>query len=141
MGEQKSYKSWTISDELWEAVKEYIPKRERDPGKVYKCAPGRGRKPMPPRRVLEGILYVLRTGCMWKALPKEYGASSSIHQYFQEWSAAGFFEAIWAAGLMKYDELLGIDWEWQSLDGSMKKSPLGQEKVGPNPTDRGKKRS
>ena len=141
MEEQKSYKSWTISDELWEAIKEYIPKRERDPGKVYKCAPGRGRKPIPPRKVLEGILYVLRTGCMWKVLPKEYGATSSIHQYFQEWSAAGFFETIWAAGLMKYDELSGIDWEWQSIDGSMKKSPLGQEKVGPNPTDRGKKRS
>jgi len=139
MEEQKGYKSWTISDEFWEAVKEYIPKRERDPQKVYKCAPGRGRKPIPPRRVLEGILYILRTGCMWKALPKEYGAASSIHQYFQEWVAAGFFMNIWAAGLMEYDELAGIDWEWQSLDGAMRKSPLGQEKVGPNPTDRGKK--
>lgn len=140
METQKSYKSWTVSEEFWEAVKGYIPKRERDPKKVYKCAPGRGRKPIPPRKVLEGILYVLRTGCMWKALPKEYGAASSVHQYFQEWLAAGFFATIWAAGLMRYDELAGIDWEWQSLDGAMRKSPLGQEKVGPNPTDRGKKR-
>ena len=136
---QKSYKSWTISDELWEAVKDYVPKRERDPNKDYKCGPGRGRKPIPPRQVLEGILYVLRNGCLWKALPKEYGAASSIHKYFQEWVAAGFFVTIWSAGLMEYDELVGIDWEWQSMDGAMRKSPLGQEKVGANPTDRGKK--
>jgi len=38
---------------------------------------------MEPRNILEGILYVLRTGIQWKALPKEkFGASSSIHQYF-----------------------------------------------------------
>ena len=135
----KSYKSWTISDKFWEAVKEYVPKRERDPGKEYNCALGRGRKPIPPRRVLEGILYVLRNGCLWKALPKEYGAASSVHQYFQEWMAAGFFKTIWVAGLMEYDELKGIEWEWQSLDGATRKSPIGQEKVGANPTDRGKK--
>jgi len=137
---EKSYKSWTVSDEFWEAVKDNIPRRERDPKKEYKCAPGRGRKPIPPRRVLEGILYVLRNGCLWKALPKEYGAASSVHQYFQEWMASGFFKTIWATGLMEYDELNGIDWEWQSLDGATRKSPIGQEKVGANPTDRGKKR-
>jgi len=76
---------------------------------------------------------------MWKALPREYGAASSVHKYFQEWVAAGFFEQIWMAGLHEYDEFAGIDWEWQSADGAMKKSPLGQEEVGPNPTDRGKK--
>lgn len=35
----------------------------------------------------------------------------------------------------------GIAWEWQSADGSMNKSPIGQEDVGKNPTDRGKKLS
>ena len=140
MEEKKSYQSWTISDELWEKIEGYIPKRERDPNREYKCAEGRGRKPIPPRKVLEGIMYVLRNGCLWKALPKEYGAASSVHQYFQEWQAAGFFETLWAMGLKHYDAFKGIDWEWQSIDGSMKKSPLGEEKVGPNPTDRGKKR-
>jgi transposase len=37
---------------------------------------------------LEGIFYVLRTGIQWKALPKEYGVASSIHQYFSEWAQA-----------------------------------------------------
>ena len=87
----KSYKSWTISDEFWEEVKEYIPKRQRDPNKTYKCKPGRGRKPIEPRKILEGILYCLRTGCQWKAIPKEHGASSSIHQYFSRMDRSWIF--------------------------------------------------
>ena len=80
----------------------------------------------------------MRTGCQWKAVPKEYGAASSIHQYFQEWAAARFFGRIWSKGLEKYDELEGIGWEWQSLDDCMVKAPLALESVGNNPTDRGK---
>jgi len=138
MSDKKSYKSWTISDELWEILKDDIPERHRHDDKEYKRRPGGGRKPLPKRQVLEGIFYVLRTGCQWKAVPKEYGAGSSIHTYFQEWTKAGFFEKIWAKGLEKYDELEGIGWEWQSLDGCMVKAPLALEAVGHNPTDRGK---
>jgi hypothetical protein len=45
-----------------------------------------------------------------------------------------------SAGLAEYDDLEGIAWRWQSIDGAMFKAPLAQEAVGPNPTDRGKKR-
>lgn len=69
---------------------------------------------MDPRLVLEGILYVLRTGCPWKALPKAYGATSSIHKYFQYWSQEGFFQKIWTSGLHTYDEMEGIGWEWRA---------------------------
>lgn len=138
MEKKKSYQSWTISDEFWEAIKDKIPVKKRDPQKKYKHAPGQGRHPIPQRKVLEGIFYVLRTGCQWKAVPREYGCASSIHRYYQEWMATGFFEAIWALGLTKYDELQGIGWEWQSLDGCMVKAPLAREAVGHNPTDRGK---
>lgn len=134
MIEKKGYKSWTISDEFWERTKEMIPKYERDTSKEYKRKAGGGRKPPDKREILEGILYVLRTGCQWKSIPK----GSNIHRYFQLWTEAGFFQAIWAAGLYEYDELKGIDWEWQSLDGCMVKAPLGQESAGANPTDRGK---
>ena len=138
MGEKKSYQAWTVSDKFWEAVKGEIPKRERDPAKEYKNAPGQGRKPMPARKALEGIFYVLRTGCHWKALPREYRSGSTVHRRFQEWLAAGFFEKIWSKGLEQYDELEGIGWKWQSLDGCMVKAPLALEAVGTNPTDRGK---
>lgn len=138
MEETKSYKSWTISDELWEVVKDEIPKYERDPEKTYKNKPGQGRPPLPPRKALEGIFYVLRTGCQWKAVPKEFGSGSAIHRTFQKWLQAGFFEKIWKKALTQYDELEGIGWEWQSVDGCMIKAPLALESVGKNPTDRGK---
>lgn len=134
-------KSWEVSDAFWEFVEPLIPKKTRDASKTYKRKAGGGRKPLDPRRVFEGIVYVLRTGIQWKALPKEiFGSPSAIHRYFMEWEAQGFFKALWHNGLAEYDELEGIAWEWQSIDGSMYKAPLGNDASGPNPTDRGKKR-
>jgi transposase len=135
----KAIKSWTVSDTLWERVAPLIPKKRRIKGKKYKRRAGGGRKPMEPRKVFEAIVYVLRTGCQWKALPKEFGSGSSVHKYFQEWKRKGVFAAMWKQGLAEYDEMEGIAWAWQSIDGAMVKAPLAQEAVGPNPTDRGKK--
>ena len=60
-----------------------IPKVKRDKTKEYQRQKGGGRKPMESRQIFEAIVYVLRTGIQWKALPKEYDSSSSIHRYFQ----------------------------------------------------------
>ena len=92
MEEKRNGKSWTISDELWERVKDEIPEgKGRDPEREYKHRPGQGRKRLDSRKVLSGIFYVLRTGCQWKAVPAEFGSGSSLHRYFQEWEKAGFF--------------------------------------------------
>jgi transposase len=131
--------SWEITDEFWEAAEPLIPKRERDPKKNYKRKPGGGRPPLEARKVFEAIFFVLRTGIQWNAIPKTFGSSSAIHRYFLFWCEKGFFKALWIAGLMKYDEVKGIDWTWLSGDGSMNKAPLAQETVGKNPTDRVKK--
>ena len=89
--------------------------------------------------MFEAIVYVLRTGCQWKALPQErFGSVSAIHKRFLEWEAAGFFEDVWKAGLAECDDMEGIAWRWQSIDGAMMKAPLAQQAVGPNPTDPGK---
>ncbi len=134
-------RSWTVSDELWAEVAPVIPKPKREKKRRYRRKPGGGRKPLDPRRVFEGIVYVLRTGCQWKALPEErFGSASSIHKYFRLWVGTGVFKRLWRKGLAEYDDLEGIAWRWQSLDGAMVKAPLAQEAVGPNPTDRGKKR-
>lgn len=68
------------------------------------------------------------------------GASSTVHDRYQEWERKGFFEQLWQAGLLEYDELEGIEWEWQALDGAMTKAPLGKGagSAGKNPTDRAK---
>ena len=133
-------KSWTVSDELWKKAEPLVPVREREPGRKYQRKAGGGRKPMAARQVFAAIVYVLRTGCQWKALPKEFGSASAVHARFQEWQQAGFFVALWKSGLAEYDGMEGIAWEWQSIDGALGKAPLAQECVGANPTDRGKKR-
>ena len=134
-------KSWEVSDRFWGKVEPLIPLVKRDSSKEYKRKVGGGRKPLPARQVFEGIIYVLRTGCQWQALPKErFGSPSSVYTYFANWLKAGFFLNLWRCGLAEYDEMEGIAWEWQSGDGCMIKAPLAQEEVGPNPTDRGKKR-
>jgi len=134
-------KSWEVSDEFWARVEPLIPVRQRPGDRPYQREPGGGRKPMPARQIFAAIVYVLRTGCQWKALPKEFGSASAIHTHFQNWHRAGFFVALWRAGLAEYESMEGIAWQWQSIDGALLKAPLALECVGRNPTDRGKKRS
>ncbi|MCA1729634.1 MAG: IS5 family transposase [Actinobacteria bacterium] len=125
-------KPWKVSDEFWEKVEPLVPP-----------APSRakgGRRRMDDRKAFAAIIYVLRTGIQWNALPREMGASSTVHDRYQEWERLGFFEELWRAGLAEYDELRGIEWEWQALDGAMTKAPLGRGagSAGKNPTDRAK---
>lgn len=130
-----------MTDAFWQRVEPLVPQRVARAGKTYVRNSGAGRPPKPARQVFEAIVYVLRTGCQWKALPKErFGSASAIHKRFLEWEAAGFFEALWKTGLAEYDDMAGIAWRWQSVDGALMKAPLAQEAVGPNPADRGKKR-
>jgi len=85
-------KSWTVSDILWRKVEPLIPVRRREPGRKYQRKAGAGRKPMSSRQVFSAIVYVLRTGIQWKALPREFGSASAVHQSFQNWYRAGFFQ-------------------------------------------------
>jgi len=87
---------------------------------------GKGGRPrVDLKTVAQGIFYVLRTGVQWKAVPREYGSGSTLHRYFQEWTEVGVFRKLWKASLLEYDALKGIQWNWQSVDGAMTKSPLG----------------
>jgi transposase len=111
-----------VPEVLWQRIEPLLPK--------YPVSREGGRPRLPLRQVVAGMLYVLRTGCQWKAMPREFGSGSAIHDYFQEWTDSGLFEKLWRVALEEYDELIGIDWQWQSLDGAMTKSPLGGEKNG-----------
>ena len=73
-------KAWEVTDDFWKRVEPLIPKRQRLADQTYLRKAGGGRRPKDPRLVFEGIVYVLRTGCQWKALPAErYGSASAIH--------------------------------------------------------------
>jgi transposase len=108
---------WEISDELWERIAPVLPREE--------FRPSGGRPWVPPRQILNGVLYVLRTGCQWKAVPREYGAGSTVHRRFQRWVEQGCWKAIWRRVLREYEREVGLAWGWQSADASLHKAPLG----------------
>lgn len=114
---------WRVPDALWERLQPLIP--APDDHHPLGCH----RHRTDDRRCLDAILLVLRTGMQWNAL-KLTGptSSSSAHRRFQEWVKAGVFTEFWKQSLLTYDELKGIDWRWQAMDGAMTKAPLGGEK-------------
>jgi transposase len=124
----KVRRDFLMPDALWEEIQPLLPK----PPKTHPFGGGRPR--VSDRRAMDAIFFVLRTGCQWNALNKTgLCSSSSAHRRFQEWVKAGVFLAIWRKRLTRYDELKGIDWKWQSLDGAMTKAPLSGKKMWPQP--------
>ncbi len=121
---------WRIPKSLWEHIEPLLPPKRSHPkgGRPWTSA----------RQCMDGIFYVLRTGCQWKALPRSFRAASTVHLRFQQWRAAGVFERLWQQGLLEYDARHGLEWKWQAMDGAMTKAPLGGKGTVPNPTDRGK---
>ena len=122
---------WHIPDDLWNSIAHLFGPEKR-PNTI-------GRPSVPFRRIFDGIIYVLRTGCQWQAVPRqEYAAGSTVHGRFTKWVKSGAFEKAWALLLNRYDKLHGIEWKWQAMDAAIMKAPLGGEETGPSPVDRGK---
>ena len=119
-----------IPDELWEQIEPLLPPQTK--------GAKRGRPPIPNRTILSGIVYRLRTGSQWKALPAQFGSGSTCHARFQAWTEAGIFRRLFEKLVRFYDDVCGVDWEWASLDSAIVKAPKGGDATGPNPTDRGK---
>jgi len=105
-----------IPDDLWNLIEPILPP-DKPPG-------SNGRPRVPNRTVLNGILYVLRTGCQWKMVPREYSSGSTCHLRFQTWAQAGVFKRIWRVCLKHYDDLRGIDWQFQSMDSATVSAPV-----------------
>lgn len=139
---QMNKQSREVSEAFWTLVEPLIPKPERDNEKQYKRRVGGGRKPIEARMVFSAIVHVLRTGIQWKALPKEaFGSPSAIHRYFREWEQAGFFLELWRLGLSEHDDMEGIAWEWQSVDGRADGAAAAGKNSGKNPVIKGRART
>lgn len=70
------------------------------------------------RVTLNGILYVLKTGCAWEDLPPEYGSDTTCWRRLNEWSLDGTWERIWRTFLSQLDAAGQIEWAQAFLDGS-----------------------
>jgi putative transposase len=105
---------WNVDDELWRIIESVL--QEYDP-------PARtGRPRTGQREALDGIIYQMRTGCQWNQLPEKFGDDSSVHRTMQRWIEKGVLERVWAVLVENCEELGGVDWQWQSADGSMGKA-------------------
>ncbi len=121
---------WRVSDALWERIEPLLPARPRHPLGCH-------RRRVPDRDALDGILFVLRSGCQWAALNQTRICSkSSAYRRFREWARAGVFEALWTQLLA--DPQMTLEWDWMALDSQIVKAPKGGQASGPNPTDRAK---
>jgi len=108
---------WEVPDALWDilddALRDFYPP----------AATGRPRADF--RRVLNGIIYRLRSGVQWNRLPAEFGPDSTVHRWFQRFVADGVFEQLWAVLVGACDELGGVEWRWQSADTVLSKARSG----------------
>jgi putative transposase len=109
---------WRCPERLWNAIVHPLV-MELDPP----ACTGRPRTDL--RKALDGIIFVLRTGCQWNALPREFGDDSSVHRTLQRWIERGVLQAIWGVLIEQCEELGGVNWEWQSADAAMGKARLG----------------
>ena len=109
--------AYEIPDVLWDRISSLLPLRKR------KKKAGRPRMNDRKTRVLFSMFYVPAASGM--LFQESLGASSTVHDRFQEWRSAGVFRRMWIDGLSVYDKKTGIDWKWQAMDGVITKAPLG----------------
>jgi transposase len=111
---------WLVSDERWERIEPLLPKVER---RVR--FPGRRR--VPDRRALQGILFVLYTGIAWRHLPLElgFGSGSSCYRRMVEWQRAGVWEKLHVLLLAELQAAGEIEWERAVADSSHAQAKKG----------------
>lgn len=102
-----------VPDELWEVVEPLIPKVERR----YRYP---GRKRVPDRRTLTGILFVLKTGIAWEDLPQEMGCGSGVTCWrrLRDWQEQGVWQQLHEALLAQLNAAGEIDWQRAAVDSS-----------------------
>lgn len=109
-----------LTDAQWERIGPLLPKPRRRKD-------GRGRPRRDPREVLDGVLWILRTGAQWADLPDRYPPYQTCHRYFQHWTRDGTLTRILRALAEDLYERGAIDISEAFIDGSF----AGAKKGGP----------
>jgi len=100
-----------LTQEQWNVVATLLP---ADPVRKDR----RGRPWSDRRQVLDGALWILRTGAPWKDLPRRYGPPSTVHRRFQNWVRAGVLEAVLLALAQDLKDRGGLDLRECFIDGT-----------------------
>src|SRR5438034_10973944 len=104
---------WIVSDELWERIEPLLPKVERR----FRYP---GRKRLPDRQAVQGILFVLQTGIAWRHLPLElgFGGGSTCYRRLDQWQRAGVWEKLNALLLAQLSAAGELEWSRAVADSS-----------------------
>jgi transposase len=97
-----------LTDEQWELIESVLPKRTATTG----------RKPRDQRQMLNGILWVLRTGAPWRDLPERFGPWQTVYDYYRHWRDDGLFDRVLQKLQIRLDRQGNIDWDLWCIDGS-----------------------
>lgn len=117
-----------LSERQWAFIQPLLPPPART-----------GRPRADDHRTIEGMLYVLITGCRWQDLPREYGAPATVWRRLKRWGESSVWERIWRTALSTLDQQGKCDWSLAFLDGSFAPAQKGGEKVGVTKKGKGTK--
>jgi transposase len=98
-----------LTNEQWELLEGMLPPQK----------PHTGRPAKDHRQVINGILWVLRTGAPWRDMPERYGKWTTIYSRFQRWRKKGVWDRVLAALQTIKSEEKQLDWEIHLIDGSV----------------------
>jgi transposase len=99
-----------LTDAQWERLQSLLP-----PQKPTR----QGRPPKDHRRILNGLLWLNRTGAPWRDLPGEYGPWQTVATRFYRWRRAGIWDRILANLQQQADAEGKLDWTLHHVDGTI----------------------
>ena len=106
-----------LTDAQWEQIRPLLPKRPKRP---------QGGRPLADdRKVLEGILWILRSGARWQDLPEEFPSPATCWRRLRDWEERGVWLTIWRAFLAELNERQQLNWSESFLDGSFAPAKKG----------------
>ena len=109
-----------LTDQQWEKIAPLLPRLRKNP---------RGGRPWADnRRVLEGILWILRTGARWQELPERYPSPSTCWRRLKQWAERGIWLQVWRTFLRELNERRQLDWSEAFIDGSFAPAKKGAAK-------------
>ena len=114
-----------LTNAQWKQIKPHLPKKAET-----------GRPPTPARQVMNGIMWILRTGAPWRDLPERYGPWQTIYGRFNEWRQEGVWERLFKAIQQSRDGAGKLDWTVHYVDGSIVRAhqhAAGGSKKGDHP--------
>jgi transposase len=124
-----------LFDQLWQRLEPLLPKKKQRRNVQYA-----GRKRAEGRKVLSGIIFVLKTGVPWKSLPatSDFPSGHTCRRSLLEWDKRGVWRRLWQGLLADLQAEGRLDWERGVVDSSSVRAGHGGEKTGKSPVDRGK---